>query len=74
MTKERFRQLVKRLHPDMGGDSSVSHMLRAVLNCWKFQQGRHSRRYKKCWCGVTINAKADHCRLHMRQQPIASLQ
>lgn len=73
MTKERFRELVKRLHPDAGGSSKFAHALRAVLNCRRLQRQRHFKQFNKCWCGVTINPSAKHCGLHMRKQPIAAI-
>lgn len=67
MTKERFRQLVKRLHPDKGGNGHHAYLLRTVLERWRQQKAKHSKRYKKCHCGATIDARATACNLHMRR-------
>lgn len=59
MTKERFRQLAKQLHPDTSGTGSTTRAFRVVVEAWNRRKKR-----PKCWCGVTINQNAERCRIH----------
>lgn len=65
MTKERFRELVKKLHPDRwAGDRSALQAFRAVIA----QRDRHEKRVNYCAkCGVAIDREAKHCNRHARE-------
>lgn len=58
MTKEQFRALVKRFHPDANGGKSCP-ALTTVLRQWAVQK---ARRYSRCWCGTLTHGT--HCQVH----------
>lgn len=63
MTKDRFRQLMKRLHPDtQQGEIRGNHSrLLAVLRQWGIQK---QREFNNCWCGTIIAPKSKRCNIH----------
>ncbi len=61
MTRERFRELVKRFHPDTGG-SGKGHLLRKVIESWRRTQKLSREHFKRCIrCGVPISEHAVRC-------------
>lgn len=66
MTTERFRQLVKRLHPDLNGGAFGRGVRSAWENILAHRQ-RHRNRLPKCSCGVVINPTAKHCGICARK-------
>lgn len=71
MTLERFRAVVKRLHPDANGGSA--RYKAALLNVLGVRR-RQKSRFSKCVCGVTILARSKRCSIHARRRaPMAVL-
>lgn len=64
MTKQRFHELVKRLHPDTSGDGRTLDAYRKVVAAWR----RRKSRFHKCFCGRTILRINKHCQLHARMK------
>lgn len=60
MTKERFRQLVKRLHPDASGTNRTRMHYEAVIRA-RDQAAARSNYCQRC--GEAIKRLARHCRL-----------
>lgn len=60
--KKRFRELVKRLHPDLSGDRRTVTAFRRIVELHRKQ----NTRYNHCWCGVTIKRTARRCAMHSR--------
>lgn len=59
MTKARFRELMKRFHPDTRQPGESNGPLMAVLR----QHERQKRRgVNRCWCGTPTYGK--HCQMH----------
>lgn len=69
MTTERFRQLLKRFHPDTGGSPRYQYILRSLLDLRR----RQVHRFNHCWCGVAISARSRRCGLHVRRNAFAML-
>lgn len=72
MTTERFRQLVRKFHPDTnGGRSPRIDLLRMVLAARSRQNAKIFNRC--CLCGVTISRTAKRCLLHRFKKASAFL-
>jgi hypothetical protein len=72
MTKERFRDILKRLHPDKHGGRRV-HGYTGLLNALRQWNIQRRRRFNHCWCGVAIHLSSKTCKMHERRRAIGLL-
>ncbi len=59
MTKDRFRELVKRHHPDRGGNRP--DLVRMAIKVRRESRKREEK-IKHCWCGAASHGR--HCHIH----------
>lgn len=64
MTQERYRQLLKRFHPDIAGTHRWSPLVTRLVE----MRRRAAERFKRCDCGATISAKSTNCALCYRRR------
>jgi hypothetical protein len=71
MTKARFRELVKKLHPDLSGTERTVQAFRLMVENMRRQRSR--KKLPHCWCGVPVARHAKRCRLHYRTAAVGAI-